>query len=186
MLLVLVNGCSSTPTVDPEAVVELGTYLFFDERLSGDGSISCATCHDPQHAFADGQQLSKAYPAAEGFRNSPSLLAAGGKTTFYADGRLDGATSLDVTRDMVEGKLFLNMHPVLLTERMKQIPFYDALFEKAFGEEPTYEKLLIAIDNFQNSLRTSAGERTEAATRGWALFDGKANCSSCHPSPAHQ
>ena len=124
MLLVLVNGCSSTPTVDPEAVVELGTYLFFDERLSGDGSISCATCHDPQHAFADGQQLSKAYPAAEGFRNSPSLLAAGGKTTFYADGRLDGATSLDVTRDMVEGKLFLNMHPVLLTERMKQIPFY--------------------------------------------------------------
>ena len=49
------NGTPEYPVDDDPALVDLGRYLFFDPRLSGDGSISCATCHDPEHAWGDGE-----------------------------------------------------------------------------------------------------------------------------------
>ena len=54
--------------------IELGKKLFFDRRLSGDGTMSCATCHDPEQAFADGLDISLSYPTTRNWRNSPTLL----------------------------------------------------------------------------------------------------------------
>src|SRR5690348_15053024 len=65
----------------PEAKVnkemaELGRYLFFDTRLSGDSAKSCASCHDPAKGWGDGQPLSAGYTSVEYFRNAPTLLNA--------------------------------------------------------------------------------------------------------------
>ena len=56
--------------------VELGKLLFFDPRLSGDATISCATCHSPEHGWADGLALSRGYPGSRYFRNTPTVLNA--------------------------------------------------------------------------------------------------------------
>src|SRR5208282_6434462 len=53
---------------------ELGRLLFFDTRLSADGSVSCASCHDPKLAFTDGQAVSTGIRGQKGFRSSPSIL----------------------------------------------------------------------------------------------------------------
>jgi cytochrome c peroxidase len=54
--------------------IELGKKLFFDRRLSGDGTMSCATCHDPEKAFTDGLALSLSYPTTRNWRNAPTLI----------------------------------------------------------------------------------------------------------------
>src|SRR5512144_3402607 len=54
--------------------IELGKKLFFDRRLSGDGTMSCATCHDPDHGFSDGLDISLSYPTTRNWRNSPTLM----------------------------------------------------------------------------------------------------------------
>ena len=59
--------------VNPE-LAALGQRLFFDPRLSGDASISCASCHSPEHGFSDGLALSEAYPGSRHFRNTPTLI----------------------------------------------------------------------------------------------------------------
>ncbi|MEK6716045.1 MAG: cytochrome-c peroxidase, partial [candidate division NC10 bacterium] len=56
------------------AKVELGTLLFWDTRLSGDASTSCASCHDPKLGWGTGQALSRGYPGAEHWRNSQTVL----------------------------------------------------------------------------------------------------------------
>ena len=69
------EGIGSLPPMEFNAKrAELGQRLFFDERLSGDVALSCATCHVPQKGFADGMPLSDAYPGTKGFRNTPTLI----------------------------------------------------------------------------------------------------------------
>lgn len=188
LVLLLANGCTGVPDRNPTAVLELGTYLFSDPRLSGDGSISCATCHKSEFGYGDGQDLSETYPASDGFRNTPTIVHASSSTSFYADGRLSNSTPSDVIRDMIGGKLFLNVHDVLLTERMKQIPVYDSLFYAAFGSEPTFDHLVTALEHFQASLTPKdspyeTGMMSASALRGEALFQGSAGCASCHSGP---
>jgi len=188
-LTLVIDGCASQPgsnqpQINQEALVELGTTLFFDTRLSGDGSISCATCHDPSQAYGDGQALSETYPATEGFRNSKSLLNVAKRTTFFWDGQFQNAELETVTAHMISEKLFLNMNEQLLTERLKQMPEYVAMFENSLGEIPSYEGVLTALSSFQETLNTDVSEvLSEQAQRGKDLFEGKAACSSCHSGP---
>ncbi len=69
----------SVPEANPQtpAKIELGKKLFFDRRLSGDGTMSCATCHIPDLAFTDGQEISLSYPTTRNWRNSPTLVNIG-------------------------------------------------------------------------------------------------------------
>src|SRR3990170_1692499 len=70
--------------------VELGRWLFFETKLSGDAAISCATCHDPRKGWGDGKALSTGYPWSEYFRNSQSIVNAAYYRRGYWDGRMDG------------------------------------------------------------------------------------------------
>jgi cytochrome c peroxidase len=84
---------------------------------------------------------------------------------------------------MITGKLFLNMHDYLLTERMKQVPEYVALFERALGAEPSFDGVIQSLVAFQTTLTTGDElESLESASvqRGRDLFGGKAQCSTCH------
>ncbi|HEU4387673.1 MAG TPA: cytochrome-c peroxidase, partial [Blastocatellia bacterium] len=67
--------------------VELGRDLFFDKRLSSDGTVSCATCHDPQLAFTDGKQVAEGVAGRRGTRNSPTVLNAMFNGGQFWDGR---------------------------------------------------------------------------------------------------
>ena len=71
------------------AKIELGRKLFFDSRLSADGRISCASCHDPKLAFTDGRSTASGIEGRRGARNSPTLLNAMFNTGQFWDGRAD-------------------------------------------------------------------------------------------------
>jgi len=173
---------------EPETPLEnLGRYLFFDPRLSGDGSMSCSSCHDPGKSYTDGLALSTSYPGSEGFRNTKSILNAVRVQNFYWDGRLAGSDPATQIRDSITETHFMNLDGRLMLERLKQIPEYVMMFADAFGEgtEPSFGGTLNAIAAFEKTLITGetpydTGDLSPAATRGFELFSGKANCSTCH------
>ena len=176
------------------ALVELGKALFFDGRLSGDATTSCATCHDPQHAFTDNLALSKGYPGTLYFRNTPTLIGAAGQTYFYWDARMSGDDLPTLVRDHIAEAHFMQADGRLVIERMRQIPFYEAKFKEVTGGEPSYGKILKAVAAFVTTLRSEnspldrylGGEESalsESAVRGMKLFQGKANCIACHHGP---
>ncbi|MBM3566181.1 MAG: photosynthetic protein synthase I, partial [Alphaproteobacteria bacterium] len=171
-------------------LAELGRHLFFEPRLSGDGSRSCASCHLPQHGYADGLALARGYNGTEYFRNTPGLLSVRLKRRLMWDGRLDGADLATAVRDMVTEAHFMNADARLVQERLRQIPDLLALWRRAYGPaaEPYGPQVFAAIAEFLKTL--DAGEtaldrhlRGEAVVlpaavrEGLALFHGKAGCA---------
>ena len=172
---------------DP-ALVELGKMLFFDPRLSGDGSISCATCHDPRKGWSDGLALSIAYPGALYFRNTKTVLNAVYARYFYWDGRLTGADPETQARDAITETHFMNMDGRLMLERLKQVPQYVEMFQKALGGEPSFGRTLKAIAAFEKTVVSrnvpfDEGKLSGRARKGFELFQGKAGCARCHTGP---
>jgi cytochrome c peroxidase len=169
------------------ALENLGRFLFFDPRLSGDGSMSCATCHDPAKSYTDGRALSRAYAGSDGFRNTKTILNAMRASTFYWDGRLSGSDPETQVRDAITETHFMNMDGRLMLERLKQIPEYVQMFADVFGEgvEPSFGSTLRAIAAFEKTLVTGPTpydleELSESAVRGRELFEGSAGCTTCH------
>ena len=178
----------------PSAHVELGKQLFFDGRLSGDATTSCATCHNPDHAFTDNLPLSKGYPGTKYFRNTPTLINSFGQTYFYWDARMSGDDMPSLVRDHIAEAHFMQADGRLVIERLRQIPEYEAKFKEVMGGEPSYGKILNAVTAFVTSLRSENapidqylnGDKSamsESAIRGLELFKGKANCTQCHNGP---
>lgn len=177
-------------TLDPQKV-ELGKLLFFDPRLSGDATISCATCHAPEHGWADGLALSRGYPGSRYFRNTPTVMNAALGRLLYWDGRLPASDLPTLVRDHISEAHFLQADGRLVIERLRQVPEYERRFQSAFGGEPAYGRILSAVAAFVSSLasqevpfdRFLAGNESaisDQAKRGLALFKGKGNCIHCH------
>ncbi len=175
------------------ALVELGRHLFFDARLSGDLSRSCASCHMPAKAWGDGEALSRAYPGSEYFRNAPTLLNVGHRRRLMWDGRLDGSDLGTAVRDMVTEAHFMNADARLVQERIKQLAPLMVLWEQAqgVGTDPYGPKLFEAVAEFIRTLQSCnvpidrylRGDRqaiSSEAMAGLALFSGKAGCLRCH------
>ncbi|MBI4612344.1 MAG: photosynthetic protein synthase I [Planctomycetes bacterium] len=182
------------PAAPNLARVELGELLFFDKRLGGDATISCADCHDPDRAWTDGLALSKGYPGSLYFRNTPSLANVANRKWLYWDGRLPGNDLPTMVRDHLSEAHFMQADGRLLIERMRQVPEYERRFRDASGGEPSYGRILDAVSAFVTTLvstdvpfdRYLRGEENaldESATRGLALFRGKARCANCHNGP---
>jgi cytochrome c peroxidase len=179
-----------------EAMVEMGKYLFFDNRLSGDWGVSCASCHDPAKGWGDGQALSQGYPGSEYFRNAPTLLNATYKKAFMWDGRLAGNDMGTLVRDMVTEAHTMNADGRIVQERLKQVPEYVAMWEKAFGhgKDPYGPSMFNVVGEFvktltsQNApidkyLKGDESALSAEAKEGLALFRGKAGCVACHNGP---
>jgi len=175
----------------PEKVA-LGKNLFFDRRLSGDGTMSCATCHNPETGFADALPSSLSYPTTRNWRNSPGLVNAAYRKTVFRDGR---ATSLE------EQALFPMMSPFEMNrnldyveEVLKTVPAYVEAFRSVFGGEITRQRVSMAIAAFERTLlsrdtpldrhlRGESGALTARQRAGLELFLGKAGCATCHNGP---
>jgi len=178
-----------------EARAELGRMLFFDRRLSGDTANSCASCHQPERGFADGQALSDGYTGTAYFRNSPSLLNVAYRELLMWDARLDGADPATAVRDMITEAHTMNADSRIVQERLKQVPDYVAMFEAAFGPgDPYGGKIYAAVAEFLKTLRTTnaAFDRylrgdeealDDEQQHGMELFAGKAGCIACHGGP---
>lgn len=170
----------------------LGRSLFFDRRLSANNSLSCASCHQPKRAFADGRAVSRGYPSTHLFRNTPSLLNTARQTTWFRDGRLGDLPS--VVRDHLTEAHFMASDGRLIVERMRQIPAYVDRFQEVYGDEPGFGRILDAISAYVRTLNSPRGPYDRFVTgesdalsadaeRGLQLFRGRAGCVRCHPEP---
>ncbi|MEM6972914.1 MAG: cytochrome c peroxidase [Pseudomonadota bacterium] len=172
--------------VDP-ARAELGKRLFYDSRLSGDTALACATCHQPDKAFTDGQPLSAAYSGAAHFRNTPTLANTGYRAAWMHDGRL-GTNLNDVARGMITETYLMNMDMRIMQERLKQDPVYVEMFAAAGMGEPSNGGARNALMAFMQTIVSrgapiDTATLSAAASRGQGLFEGKAGCADCHSGP---
>jgi cytochrome c peroxidase len=169
--------------------IELGKQLFFDRRLSGDGTMNCATCHDPERAFTDGLELSLSYPTTRNWRNSPTLVNTAFQKQLFHDGR---------ARTLEEQALFpmmsafeMNRNLDFVEEVIRSVPEYVDAFGKVFGGEVTRERMAMAIAAFERTLisvnapidKHLEGDQhalSEDAKKGLAIFRGKGRCAECH------
>lgn len=170
--------------------IELGRRLFFEKRLSRDGSVACATCHDPQFGFADGRRVAIGVFGREGTRNSPTILNSLFNAGQFWDGRAD--TLEDQATQPLTNRLEMGNDSVdEVIARLRAMPEYVEGFRRAFGGEPTEKRLAQAIASYERTLvagdapfdRFMAGDETaisEDAKQGFALFRGRGRCSRCH------
>jgi cytochrome c peroxidase len=191
------------PNVIPPAVpadnpsskekIALGRKLFFDKRLSSDGSVACATCHDPLHAFADGRgkATSAGVGGALGARNAPTALNAAFLSAQFWDGR---AATLEeqAVQPLINPIEHGFADHAAVVARLREVGDYAEPFRSAFGsDEITIAGVGQAVASFERELvevsapidRFLAGDASaipEDAKRGWELFNGKARCNTCH------
>lgn len=170
--------------------IELGKKLFFDRRLSGDGTMSCSTCHDPNRGFSDGLDISLNYPTTKNWRNSPTLIGVAFQKYLFHDGR---AVSLEEQALFPMMSAFeMNQNLDFMEEEIRSVPEYVADFTKVFGDpDVTRERVAMAIAAFERTLvsrdalldRMLAGDTkalTANALQGYRIFVGKGRCAICH------
>ena len=170
--------------------VELGRKLFFEKRLSSDGTVACATCHDPQLGFADGKPVAIGVGDRRGTRNSPTILNALFSPGQFWDGRAD--TLEDQAPQPLTNPLEMgNKSNGEVVARLREMPEYMQGFREVFGGQPTIERFAQAIAAYERTLiagaspfdRFISGETnaiSDRARRGLTLFRGKGRCSRCH------
>jgi cytochrome c peroxidase len=181
------------------AIVELGRHLFFDPRLSPSRTRSCATCHVPERAFADGRPRAELLPghgAGRGARNTPTLINAALQPTLFADGRV--RTLEDQATDVLGSASEMGGSLALATAAVRLEPRYRAEFVAAFGGEAdsalSQRTLRLALAAYVRSLTTLRSPFDRAvrgdslamsrdAENGFNLFMGKARCGTCHFAP---
>ena len=176
--------------------VALGRKLYFDKRLSDDGSVSCATCHDVTRGFTDQLAVSKGIGGQFGKRNAPTTLNVALLQTLFWDGR---SPTLDhQARQPILNPVEMGMaDEAAAMKAISDDPQYQKMFQEAYGREMNYEDLgraigafertLVFMDSpFQRFLASDHGSISAAARAGFELFNGKARCVACHPmSPSN-
>ena len=176
---------------DPEPITreQLGEKLFFDPILSKDRTVSCASCHKPEFAFADNTAFSLGIGGIPTDRNSPSVMNAAGRIQLFWDGR---AGSLEEQALVpIASPTEMNLPVAEAVARLNEDARYANAFRKVFKSKATAENLAAALAAFERTLETTdtpydrfldgdESALTEAAKRGRLLFIGKANCANCH------
>lgn len=173
--------------------IALGRRLYYDPQLSIDNTVACATCHTPDHGFADPKQFSEGVKGQKGGRNAPTVINTAYYTVQFWDGR---APSLEKQAEgPVQNSLEMTNTLENVEKKLSADASYRADFEKAYGPGPiTYEKVEKAIASFERTVITGnspfdryqyGGDKkamSAAAIRGLAVFRDpkKGNCVVCH------
>jgi cytochrome c peroxidase len=173
--------------------VELGRKLFFDKRLSYDGTISCASCHNPEFAFTDRKRVSDGVEGGKTERNAPSLLNAAYLKTAMFDAHL-GTLELQVIVPIQE-KVEMNISMKKLIDRLRNVKEYNRAALKIFGRPFDAFALTRSISAFERTLISQNsrfdqyyyGKKkhtlSEDEKKGWEIFSEKLYCTTCHPAP---
>jgi cytochrome c peroxidase len=188
------------PADNPSTVetVALGKRLYFDEALSIDNSVSCATCHDPNHGFAYAGDVSTGVGGKKGTRNSPTIINAAYYTTQFWDGREN--TLEKQAEGPVQNPVEMAHSLAGVVARLTNDPSYVTAFERAYGAGPvTFDKVEKSIAAYER--RVVAGDSPfdrwyfggdqhavdKSVKRGYEVFRriDKGNCVSCHAMAEH-
>ncbi len=175
--------------ITPEKV-ELGRLLFFDPRMSADGSMSCNSCHSAATGYGATTAISFGGPGTSHWRNASTLL----NVAYYTKLNWDGAKkSIEQQNSGAWGGAVAgNLDKTLAEERLAQIPEYVKRFKDVFGAEyPRWDDALKAVATYQRTLVSRnvpfdaflEGDESaisDAAKRGYELFQGEAGCIACH------
>jgi cytochrome c peroxidase len=173
-----------------DARAALGRALYFDTRLSRDGTVACATCHDVSRGFSDRRPTAEGIDGKLGRRNSPSTLNAWLLQTQFWDGRaplLEDQARLPITNPIEMGQPDEAAAVAAISKDEK----YQKAFQDAYGHAVNMDDIARALASFERTLvfldapfdRFVAGDVSaisDDAKRGWALFQGKARCGACH------
>src|SRR6266481_5975646 len=170
--------------------ISLGQKLFFDRRLSVNGTVSCSTCHDPALAFTDRKPTSVGVQGRIGQRNAPTVLNALYNKTQFWDGRvntLEEQAALPIVNSVEMG------HPNLdaAVAQIATVEEYQQAFRVVFGRPPndadlvraiaSYERTLLSFDSpFDHFIAGDKNAIDDSAKRGWELFNTQARCNKCH------
>jgi cytochrome c peroxidase len=175
--------------------VELGRQLYYDQRLSGDGARSCYGCHLKENGLTDGKPLAIGAFDKTLTRSSPTLWNIGYHSELYWDGRTKGleAQVKGAWKGGNMGASGKNDAPSMddICANLNQIPGYQKQFQKIFSSDANPDNVAQAVASFMRTIvaddsawvRFRAGDESalsEAARRGYKVFDEKAKCSNCH------
>jgi cytochrome c peroxidase len=169
---------------------ELGRLLYYDTRLSADGTVSCATCHAPQHAFTDNKAVSDGIRGQKGGRSAPTVFNRAYSLAQFWDGR---AKSLEdqAAGPMANAIEMGNTHEAVV-KTVQGIPGYKVRFKQAFGsDEINLDLITKAIATYERTVlsgnspydRYKAGDKkamNASAIRGFDVYFNKAKCDQCH------
>lgn len=176
-----------------DAKIRLGRQLYFDGRLSADGTISCATCHAPAMAYANHNPTDTGIGGQVGTRNSGTIIDSGYMRFQFWDGRAGSLEeqALGPIHNPVEmGETLENV-----VRKLNAIPGYREEFRRVFGTDVTEDGIAKAIAAFERVivsgptpydryLMGESGALSREALRGLKLFTGKGHCTLCHGGPA--
>jgi len=180
----------SFTNIEPANKAELGKLLFFDPILSKDKTISCASCHKPEFAFADTATVSKGVEGKRGTRNSPTAMNVMLRRPFFWDGR--AKTLEEQALAPIENPVEMNLPLDSAIQRLQISRAYRDYFKRIFDSEPSKETVAAAIAAFERTLETSdspfdkwkfyddSNAVSATVKKGFEIFNGKGKCSKCH------
>ena len=182
------------PLPDPKtlatspSLVELGNRLYHDRNLSGDGTVSCASCHDLNEGGDDGLQFSRGINNSVGAINAPTVLNAGFNFVQFWNGRAKDLQTQAEGPVANPEEMGANWDDVVA--KLKESGEYDEAFKLNFGDAEItrnritaaiaeFEKILITPSAFDRYLAGDTSAITPKAREGYALFKDL-GCVSCH------
>lgn len=177
------------------AKVALGKTLFWDGRLSGNGSMPCVVCHSPDQGWGNGTAISFGYTSNQHWRNSQTIYNSAYYSRNFWDGSAPGLVAQ--AKAAATGAVGGNGDSAMMEMRLRAVPEYVREFKKVFGTMwpnindawraiAAFERTIVSdpkkvpFDRYMNGNKTAIGA---AAKRGLAVFKGKANCIACHNGP---
>jgi cytochrome c peroxidase len=188
--LVVVPAPTENPTTSEKAA--LGKQLFFDKRLSVDGTVACVSCHDPKKAFTDQLKTSEGIKGQHTERNSPSILNSGFLKTVMFDAHLETLEMQVIVPIQEKTEMGHNMK--VLIPQLRAIPEYQAAAKRIFNRDfdayvltrsiAAYERTLVSMNShFDNYQKGKKNALTKDEVACWKLFSEKLYCTQCHPAP---
>jgi cytochrome c peroxidase len=156
--------------------IDLGRRLFFDRRLSRDGSVSCATCHNPDRAFSAAPSVSTGVGGRQGRRNAPAIINRGYGRSFFWDGRIPSLEE-QVLKPIQDP----NEMDMTLADASARVGFPPDEISRALA---SYVRSILSgdspFDRFVNGDRAGLSPEQQL---GLQVFRGRANCTACHVGP---
>jgi len=193
VIITATQSCSNKTEKLVYTETELGEKLFFDPILSRDSTISCASCHKPEFAFADNSPTSTGVKNRKGGRNTPSAMNQTDRNFYFWDGRAE--TLEEQALGPIENPVEMDLPLSIALRRLKHNSFYQKSFVAVYGEQISEKLLAQAIANYERTLETSntpfddyvSEKDTNAlslsAKRGLNIFNNKGKCFDCHFGP---
>ncbi len=174
------------------ARIALGRKLFFDRRLSVNGTMSCGMCHIPEQGFSSHELATPVGVFGRSLRrNAPTMFNVAYANPLFHDGR-ESTLEAQVVGPLLSPDEMANPSEEALLGRIRQLPDYQGRFEEAFGDDLSMTRIGEAIAAWERTLLSAdtpfdrwfygedAQALEESARQGFELFRGKAGCAQCH------